>query len=165
MKKSRLLGAVCAAVFIVIALPSHAALVSRLAGQAIYDTDLDITWLANTNFAADELSDTRVAEIISATGSIDGHTLADADFEKDVAGVYSGRMTWLGATAWVDQLDFGGIIDWRLPDTLQPDTSCDLQGAPGSRGFNCTGSELGHLFYNELGGTAGQSITIRKKAV
>ena len=31
---------------------ANAALVSRLNGQAIYDTDLNITWLADANLAA-----------------------------------------------------------------------------------------------------------------
>jgi len=33
---------------------SNATLVSRLNGQAIYDTDLNITWLANANLASTE---------------------------------------------------------------------------------------------------------------
>jgi hypothetical protein len=41
MKKSRLLGTVCAGIFI--SLPSHAALVDN-GGGLIYDTVLDITW-------------------------------------------------------------------------------------------------------------------------
>jgi len=39
MVKSRLLGALCAAVFSVITLPSHATLTYVLGGQAIYDSD------------------------------------------------------------------------------------------------------------------------------
>lgn len=43
MKKSRLLGAVCASIFSLILMPSHAELVDN-GGGLIYDTVLDITW-------------------------------------------------------------------------------------------------------------------------
>ncbi len=45
-------------------------------------------------------------------------------------------MTWDYAVTWVDDLVFQGYDDWRLPYT---DTSCS--------GNNCTGSEMGNLFY------------------
>lgn len=45
--------------------------------------------------------------------------------------------------------------DWRLPTTLQPDPTCDDQGGGDGYGYNCTGSEIGHLWYVELGNTAG----------
>ncbi len=69
-------------------------------------------------------------------------------------------MNWTTAKAWVSSLNVGGFTDWRLPTTLIPDTSCSNQGPSNDYygGFNCTGSDLGHLFYNELGGVAGQSI-------
>jgi Protein of unknown function (DUF1566) len=49
MQKSHFLGVLCAAVFIGITLPSQAALISVLGGQAFYDDQLDITWTANAN--------------------------------------------------------------------------------------------------------------------
>jgi len=52
MKKLRLLGAVCAAVFSFITLSSNAALISKMNGQVVYDVDRDITWIANANLAA-----------------------------------------------------------------------------------------------------------------
>lgn len=75
----------------------------------------------------------------------------------------NGQMTWAEANAWAASLSFTDGVntyaDWRLPTTLQPDASCGSQSAGGvSYGYNCTGSEMGHLFYNELGGTAHQSI-------
>jgi len=102
---------------------AHAALIDTDPSDGmVYDDDLNITWLADANFA-------------KTSG-------ADAD----------GRMTWADANAWAASLRVGGVADWRLPTTLQSDASCT-----GGR-FNCTGSEMGHLFYNELGGTAGSSI-------
>lgn len=103
---------------------AHAALQSRLGGLAVYDTDLNITWLADANA--------------------------------------NGLMTWSQATTWAAGLTVGGFSGWRLPTTLQPsDPACSYQvpGAGGwSSGYNCTGSEMGHLFYNELGGVATNSI-------
>jgi hypothetical protein len=43
MKKSHLLGAMCASIFSFISVPSHAALVDN-GGGLIYDDALDITW-------------------------------------------------------------------------------------------------------------------------
>jgi len=90
----------------------------------IYDTDLDITWYDYTS--TDDL--------------------------------------WQNQVNWVDALSVnaGGIIydDWRLPITTQPDSSCSQQSDVGG-GFpiqgasmNCTGCELGHLYYTELGNSA-----------
>jgi len=55
-------------------------------------------------------------------------------------GVSDGNMTWQNAQDWAASLVFGGYEDWRLP------TLGDL-----CEGANCTGSDLGHLFYVELG--------------
>ncbi len=53
---------------------------------------------------------------------------------------------------------YPGISDWRLPDTLHPDGSCDVVDANRSYGHNCTGSEMGHLYYTEFGLAAGEGI-------
>ncbi len=92
-----------------------AALISRLGGQAVYDTDRNITWQANASA--------------------------------------SGTMTWTAANAWAAGLNIGGYTGWRLPTALNAD------GSGPCLNFNCTGSELGHLFYTEGGLSQGQSIT------
>jgi hypothetical protein len=107
---------------------ASASLVDR-GGGLIYDTDLDITWLADANYAF--------------TSGYDQQDFSD------------GLMTYAYAMAWADQLTYGGFTDWRLPSTLQPDATCANQYSFGSGQFNCTGSEMGHLFYTELGGVAG----------
>jgi hypothetical protein len=94
----------------------HAALVDR-GGGMIYDTDLNVTWLADANYS------------MTSGYNADGY------------------MTWGEATTWAANLSYGGYSDWRLPTA---DPACSLS-------YNCTGSEMGHLFYNELGGVAGQS--------
>ncbi|MEJ2644580.1 MAG: DUF1566 domain-containing protein [Gammaproteobacteria bacterium] len=104
---------------------AHAALVGRLAAtpggtdyQAYYDTEANLTWLANANYG--------------------GTT-----------------MNWATANSWAVGLDINGVTGWRLPDTVQPDASCSQQSGGVSFGINCTGSEMGNLFYNALGNTAG----------
>jgi len=64
-------------------------------------------------------------------------------------------MTWLDANSWATGLTIDGVSGWRLPDTLQPDASCDSQNGSVSYGYNCTGSEMGNMFYNVPENTAG----------
>ncbi len=116
---------------------ANAALVSRLGGAAVYDTDFDITWLVDANLAA------------SNTFGVSG-----------IAG--SGIMNWGTAQSWIGAMNtasYLGYSDWRLPTTLQPDASCANQAIV-SHGLSCSGSEMGHLFYDELGGVAGTDIQI-----
>lgn len=110
-----------------------AALIDR-GGGLIYDTDLNITWLADANYAYTSGYDTQDAT--------------------------DGLMTHAYAMNWAAQLTYGGFTDWRLPTTLQPDSTCANHYAFGDGGWNCTGSEMGHLFYNELGGVAGNGTNI-----
>ncbi len=117
-----------------LSLSANAALISALGGQAVYDTDLDITWLADANAGAGSPFD-------------DGASITD------------GRMSWQSANDWAASLTVGGFTDWRLPFTSQPDPTCNGQTQGDGFGINCTGSEMGHLFYSELSGTAGQPIT------
>ena len=97
---------------------AQAALESRLGGLAVYDTDLNLTWLADDNYAK------------------------TSGYDVD------GLMDWTAANAWAAGLSYGGYSGWRLPTA---DPACGAN-------YNCTGSEMGHLFYSELGGTAGLSI-------
>jgi len=114
-----------AALLVNAVVPANAALVSRLSGQAYYDTDLNITWLANANYAM------------------------TSGYDSD------GLMNWSSANLWITALNtasYLGANNWRLPTTAQPDASCDTQLDPGSPypvqgyGYDCTGSEMGHLF-------------------
>ena len=93
----------------------------------IYDTDLQLSWLKDANYAK------------------------TSGFDAD------GFMTWIDAYTWANDLVFATFDNWRLPTTLQPDLSCSTQSFI-SYGYTCTGSEMGHLFYDELGGTAGLNI-------
>lgn len=141
MKKHYSVLAISTLIFSLISLSANAALVSRLNGQAVYDTDLDITWLADAGLAA---TNNFGVSGITATGPY-----------------ASGTMNWATAQNWIGAMNtanYLGYSDWRLPATLQPDPTCGFQSGDDSFGWNCTGSELGHLFYNELGGAAGSTI-------
>jgi len=136
--KSRLLGAVCAFVITQISISVDAALVAKLDGLVVYDSDRNITWMADANYAVT--------------------TSYDSD----------GLVNFAGAQGFIRALNSGtvdnlGFNNWRLPTTVQPDPSCDIQtnylGTQFGSGTNCTGGELGHLFYDELGGTPSESIT------
>lgn len=111
---------------------AQAALIDRGAGL-IYDTVLDVTWLGDANYAYTS-----------------GY---DAD----------GMMNSADANAWADQLVYGGFDDWRLPFNPQFDPTCDtsrtVNGIALDIGFGCSGSEYGHLFYEDLGGTAFSPIS------
>jgi len=98
---------------------AHAVLIDRGYGL-IYDTELNITWLQDANYAR--------------TQGLGG---TDPAFPL-------GQFTWAEAMAWADNLVYAGYSDWRLPTTLVPDLSCAFFE---STGYNCTGSEMGHLYY------------------
>ena len=122
--------------------PVHAALESRLGGQAYYDTGLDVTWVANANLAA-----------TNAFG---------------VSGIQSdGSMNWSTAQSWIAAMNaanYLGANDWRLPGvspvsggffnyTFSYSGSTDKGyniSAPDSPYAGSDGSELAFLFYNSL---------------
>jgi len=125
MKK---VGMLLSALIMVLGLsvPVQAELVDMNDGT-IYDTATQLSWLKNANMA--------------------------------------GMMTWSQAVAWVATLNtgngFAGLKGWRLPATTQPDTTCLDQATPGGsfplqgHGQDCTGSEMGYLYYVSLGNVAG----------
>lgn len=118
------------------ALPAQAALHDR-GGGLIFDDVLNITWLADANYA-----------------KTSGH---DSD----------GRMTWDNAMAWADNLVYSvrnvDYTDWRLPTIVDTGTSgCNLAKSGTDCGFNVQTvdtstdpdtvySELAHMYYNNLG--------------
>ena len=86
----------------------------------VYDTTLNITWLADWNYAM------------------------TSGFDVD------GAMDWTTAKNWANNLVYGGFDDWRLPTSLNADGT-----GPCGPGHNCAGSEMGHMFYNNWGASAG----------
>ena len=107
--------------------------------QAYYDTDLDITWVADADLAAtNTFGLPRSASTVPPAGQV---------------GRY-GQMNWYTAQNWIgamNAVDYLGASNWRLPTTAQPDPTCDTQFDAGGGypifgdGYSCTGSEMGHL--------------------
>jgi hypothetical protein len=109
-----------------------ATLLPRLGDEAVYDTDLDVTWLADANLAA--------------TQTFGAPVLIHLD----------GSMNWSDAQSWIAAMDganYLGFSGWRLPTPFNTD------GSGPCSGFGCTGTEVGHLFSAELGGTDGSPLT------
>ena len=113
-------------------------------GGLIYDDALNITWLQDANYAQ------------------------TSNYDAD------GQMTWDQATTWVANLVYHDSVrnvdysDWRLP-TVSPingnafNYNYSFTGAtdygynvsaPGTAYAGATGSEMAHLFFNDLGNTA-----------
>ena len=80
--------------------------------------------------------------------------LKDANYAQTSGYDADGRMTWADANTWAAGLTVGGYTGWRLPTALNADGS-----GPCGPAYNCTGSELGHLYYTVGGLTQGQTIT------
>jgi hypothetical protein len=158
LNKSRLLGAVSAcALSIFFSSAANAALVPRLSGQAFYDTELDITWLADANLQmSNTFGLTRSSTSIPAAGEIG----------------LTGWMSWTTANSWITGMNadggtgYLGFNDWHLP-TLSPvdgstfntivsnNGTTDIgYGATGIGWQDPTGnyvSEMGYMYYVNLG--------------
>ncbi len=102
---------------------TQAGLIDR-GGGMIYDNTLNITWLADWNYAL------------------------TSGFDSD------GLMDWASANNWANSLVYGGFSDWRLPTALNAGGS-----GPCGPNFNCTASEIGHMFYADWGATAGNAFS------
>ena len=79
-----------------------------------------------------------------------GGLIYDDDLDMTWSNTFGGAMTWSAAQEWIVALNasnagtgYLGYKDWRLP---RSDTCL---------GWSCTGSEMGHLWYVELGNPAG----------
>lgn len=79
--------------------------------------------------------------------------LQDANYAQTSGFDAGGLMSWFAAMAWAAGLSYfdsvRGVMytDWRLPTALNQDGT-------GPCGFNCTGSEMGHLYYTEMRNSA-----------
>ena len=100
----------------------------------------------------------------AAVAANDGYAVFVYDTDLNITWLrnanVNGPQTWNQANAWATALTVGAISGWRLPSTLQPDASCSFSGpleptGTASHGNGCSGSEMGHLWYTELGNIAG----------
>lgn len=125
---------------------SHASLVDR-GGGLIYDTDLNVTWLQDANYA--------LTSGFATSGT-------------------NGKMPWAEAMSWAENLSFYDTVrnvtwtDWRLPNvsplngtnwywSTSIDGSSDSSyniGQPGTVYAGSKASELTYMFYTNLGNEA-----------
>jgi hypothetical protein len=103
-----------------LATTAQAALIDRGNGL-IYDSDQDLTWLQDANYAR------------------------TSGYDVD------GRMTWYQAMAWADGLIFGGYDDWRLPTVVVQDDNWSDSGTDCGHNVNTSHSELAYMFHINLG--------------
>ncbi len=128
-----------AAALVTHALTAQADLIDR-GGGMIYDTELNITWLQDWNYAKTSNY---------GFGSPAWHPM--------------GKMNWNTATVWARDLEYGGFSDWRLPTMVDTGTpGCNISDTGGTDcGYNSLTkigntvySELAHLYYVTLGNVA-----------
>jgi len=135
-----LLAAAALGVGLLSASTANATLTSVDGGLLVYDSVKNITWLANANLAA--------TNTFGVSAGPNGIQVASGVFGNPV-----GIMSWYTAQNWIAAMnaaDYLGHTDWRLPTTpafYQPGACVGINP-------HCTASEMGELFYNELGGIA-----------
>jgi hypothetical protein len=129
---------------------AQATLVNR-GGGMIYDTTLNLTWLADMNYA-------KTSGYVAGGLVYQGGASGSNDIYTD------GTMGWDAASKWANNLVYGGFDDWRLPTLNSGDISCDQSIDPGRGlprqyyGYRCTGGELSHLFVADLGNKPVESV-------
>ncbi len=115
--------------FLLLGSAANAALLSRSAGLAYYDTVLDITWVADANLAQTSGYDT------------------------------DGEMTWDAAQTWIGTLNtasYLGANNWRLPtvtDTGAPGCNFAYTGTDCGWNVDVSTGEMARMFYSTLGNT------------
>ncbi len=141
-----------------IATSVNSALLSRLGGLAYYDTELDITWLANANLATYNLLSDDFHEDFSPYITVDGRTqqwVAEYMIQELNEGAYLNSDSWrLPSTGPINGVSYNftsstvsGTSDWG-DDLSAPDTPY----------AGSTINEMAHLFYNTLGNTSDGGI-------
>ncbi len=87
------------------------------------------------------------------TDTLGNRLIYDDDLDITWYDFTNGPLQWWGQMAWADALSVvfeGDVIDdWRLPTAL----NFEAPFGP-DEGFGATGSEMGHLYYTELGNVA-----------
>ena len=92
----------------------HAILIDQGNGL-IYDDMLNVTWLQDINYARTWITDSWVNDKIGEV--VDGHVISINDFHRLADGTYLGSFSWWAAHLFVEDLDYQGYTDWRLPTT------------------------------------------------
>jgi hypothetical protein len=117
-------------------------------GTLIYDPTLDVTFLADANLAATlSPSSPYYVSNINPDGSMNVETLANF-----LAALNDPAHPYLGLTGWT--------VPLIAEDGLNPNCTIEPGNGNPDYGYNCDGqaSQLGELFYDQLGGVAGHDI-------
>ena len=141
---------VCMTILSSLTVTAQASLFDRGNGM-IYDDTLNITWLQDANLAAsNQFGIATIDKYDDERGSELGYGIRIDNDDK-------GSMSWQTAKDWITAMNesgggngYKGYNDWRLWSVPDAWNSC--------YGFNCSDSELGHLFYSDLSGLKGSSI-------
>jgi hypothetical protein len=117
-------------------------------GLLIYDPTSKVTFLANANLAATLSPDSPYYVTgINPDGSMNTTTL-----DNFLAALNNPAHPYLGLTGWT--------VPMIAQDGLNPNCSIGPTNGNPAYGYNCDGraSQLGELFYDQLGGVAGHDI-------
>jgi hypothetical protein len=92
------------------------------------------------------------AALVDRGGGLIYDTQADMTWLAAPA-LLPGPMNWLDAATYASNFVHAGGANWLLPDTPFFDSGCAA-----SVGMGCVDSDMGRLFYQQLGGHAGESV-------
>lgn len=109
----------------------------------IYDSDQNLTWLQDANYAY-------------SSGYTAAHAVYYGVSAKNNIFV-DGHMGWDAATAWANDLVYGGYSDWRLPTIVDTGAiGCDGAFFGTDCGYNVdlSSSEMAYMWYKILGNIA-----------
>lgn len=104
---------------------TEAALMSRLNGQAVYDTTNNITWIADTRLAATETFGLPVGTLFNVTQFEAQYSFGRSGFISS-----TGDMNWSATTSWVaamNSANYLGFGDWRTPEIVPFCDTCDSE--------------------------------------
>lgn len=114
--------------------------------EAYYDTALNITWLADVNFA----------QTSGYTSASYGGVTPGSAYNTHVKWT-DGRMGWDAANTWATNLNVSGLTGWRLPATVDTGTpGCNRANGGTDCGYNpsTSTSEMAHMYYVTLANKA-----------
>jgi len=139
--------------------------------EAYYDTVLDVTWLADANYAqtvAAANNGVLTWQPEGATSSSSNLLLTPLPFPGTGGSVIvptwpggatstsvtpdNGRMTWDNARSWLGSLRLGGVSGWRLPNVVAAEGLSPYGDEPGiGYDISAPSNELAHLVHVTLG--------------
>jgi hypothetical protein len=133
--------------------PVSNSLVKSSDGKTVYDKALDITWLADANSANEN---TFGISHVPNTSPKDPNYIP-INVNPDGSMNYATAVAWIGAmNSFNNGKGYLGHNNWRLPMAEDPTATYYMSGS--GIGDEFQGSEMGELYYTELGATAGSTI-------